>query len=377
MGAFVASIFWLTIGNFMFIRKEILHNGITPVGAAVESQLRENAHEKERRHRSGLRDAHRFRPRENGFRIWAYAENSDVLPPVIMLNLRTWRHHNPNADIVVVNDTTVKQYIPDVPDEFFLLYPAAKSDAFRAAIIFNHGGFYADLDFLVMGSLSKMAHLLQMNDIVAYTSTDDSKCQESFSSNFHGGIRRNPFSAAWWENIKDKITRICDTGEMTAEKVCCHAKDNPNPMECHIPWAFLEHLKLLDHEQMPKVQPGNITSTRACLAGYESFQVDLVGTGAEMLWRTWPYDYDGLKCDRVGDDLFCVTKTKETRTVKYFFRRIAYHLFFSSCSNKSMSEEELIGGDMLLSYMYRQSLGIPAPVAPVLDVKRDQSAVCN
>ncbi len=376
MGALVSSVFWLTIGNVR-------------IGGNHHLLLTDNSlqiNKATARGEDSLRKANTLQPpgrlefndsKDDTFRIWTFAHDSNILPPATLLNLRTWRHHNPNAEIVIVNDTTIEQYIPDIPDEFFRLYPAAKSDAFRAAIIYNHGGFYADLDFLMMDSISTMVDLLQTNEIVSYTSSDDVTCQESFSSNFHGGTRRNSFSANWWENIKDKITRVCDAGEMTADKVCCHAKDDPNPSECHVPWAFLEHLKLLDYDHPENGEFGNRTSTRACLAGDRSFQVDLVGVGAEIFWRPWPYNYDGMKCRRVGDDLYCTTKTNESRTVRKFFRRDAYHLFFSSCSNKSMTEEELLGGDILLSYMYRQSLGIPEPAAPILDSGRDQSAVCT
>ena len=143
MGALVSSIFWLTIGNFC-------------IGGNVRGE-------------PSLRKANSLHVQPPGriessdskaFRIWAFAHDSNILPPVTQLNLRTWRHHNPTAEIVIVNDTTVEQYIPDLPDEFFRLYPAAKSDAFRAAIIYHHGGFYADLDFLMMNSISTMVCLL-------------------------------------------------------------------------------------------------------------------------------------------------------------------------------------------------------------------------
>ena len=88
-----------------------------------------------------------------------------------------------------------------MPDEFFRLYTASKSDAFRAAIIYYYGGFYADLDFLMMD-------LLQTHDIVSYTVEEDPKSQNHFSSNFHGGICGNTFSAVWWDNMEEKITRV-------------------------------------------------------------------------------------------------------------------------------------------------------------------------
>jgi hypothetical protein len=351
MGALVSSVFWLTIGNFRVLGNcsQLQTDNFqqtSKVAAGGEASLRKgnSVQPPGRLDSNDSNDSERLSPNNNTVRIWTFYHDINILPPATLLNLRTWRHHNPNVEIVVVSDKTIEQYIPDLPEEFFRLYPAAKSDAFRAAIIYNQGGFYADLDFLMMDSISSMVDLLQTNEIVSYTSSDDPTCHESFSSNFHGGIRGNSFSAIWWENIKDKISRVCDAGEMTADKVCCHAKDNPDPQECHVPWAFLEHLKLLDHDRPESGEFRNRTSTRACLTGDRSFQVDLVGVGAELFLRPWPYNYDGMKCHRVRDDLYCTTKTYESRTVRKFFRRDAYHLFFSSCSNKSMGEEELLGG---------------------------------
>jgi hypothetical protein len=132
--------------------------------------------------------------------------------------------------------------------------------------------------------------------------------------------------------------------------VCCHANDLLDPRECHISWGHLEHLKIpsQDHDRSPKSQLEN--STRACLAGQQSFVPDLV-IGTELFWRPWPYNYDGVQCKRVGDDMHCIGT--KSRRVLNFFRWIAYHLFFSSRSNKAMSEEELLEGDFLLSHIYQ------------------------
>ena len=362
LGACAASTIWLIMGNFCFIGDNLqlpkTENEQTVSVKVAAERVDVNG--------------------EDSLRIWAFVHDSNRMAPVILLNLRTWRHHNPNMDIVIVNDTTVRNYIPDLPDEFFRLYPAAKSDAFRAAIIYYYGGFYADLDILVMESLSSMVDLLQTHDIVSYTSTDDPKCQDHFSSNFHGGKRGNPFSAVWWDNIKEKITRVCDVGEMAENKVCCHAKDQLNPRECHIPWGHLEHLKIpsQDHDLSPKSQLVNVTSsTRACLSGKQAFDVSLVDIGPELFWRPWPYSYNGVQCKRVGDNMHC-TGTKQ-RTVENFFGRKAYHLFFTGCSDKMMSKEELLGGDLLLSHMYRQSLGIPDPDLKYEQQHLDQANVCK
>lgn len=59
------------------------------------------------------------------------------------LNIKSWAKHNPHMKIVLLNDSNVKEYIPDMPEEFFKMpYQAAKSDVIRAGSIYHHGGLY-------------------------------------------------------------------------------------------------------------------------------------------------------------------------------------------------------------------------------------------
>merc|ERR1712060_461556 len=86
-------------------------------------------------------------------------------------------------------------------------------------------------------------------------------CQgKRFSSNFMAGRQGNPFSGTWWKNIKAKLTRTCAEGEFDIEKVCCHEAFDPIPKKrkCHIPWAYIEHLKHpeCDHDAKPRPAAG-------------------------------------------------------------------------------------------------------------------------
>ena len=58
--------------------------------------------------------------------------------------MRTWRLHNPEMKIVLINESNVRDYIPDMPEEFWRQpYHASKSDIIRAAALYHHGGLYA------------------------------------------------------------------------------------------------------------------------------------------------------------------------------------------------------------------------------------------
>ena len=71
--------------------------------------------------------------------------------------MQTWKHHNPEFEIKLVNDSNIRDYIPDMPEEYFrLLHPAPRSDFFRAGVIYHHGGVYMDTDFMAMKPLTPM-----------------------------------------------------------------------------------------------------------------------------------------------------------------------------------------------------------------------------
>ena len=84
--------------------------------------------------------------------------------------MQTWKHHNPEFEIKLVNDSNIRDYIPDMPEEYFrLLHPAPRSDFFRAGVIYHHGGVYMDTDFMAMKPLTPMlAKLDEGYDIVTY-----------------------------------------------------------------------------------------------------------------------------------------------------------------------------------------------------------------
>ena len=46
----------------------------------------------------------------------------------------------------------------------------------------------------------------------------------AWSSNCMGTTKKTSIMEHWWENIKDKLTRICNPGEYETEKVCCYEK---------------------------------------------------------------------------------------------------------------------------------------------------------
>ena len=95
-----------------------------------------------------------------------------------MLNVESWRRHTHGLcqEPVLINDKplsslfswvlslrNVKEWIPDMPDEYFrplcaanwvsrarMPAPAPKSDLIRYALLYHHGGLYMDADFVAV-----------------------------------------------------------------------------------------------------------------------------------------------------------------------------------------------------------------------------------
>jgi len=80
---------------------------------------------------------------------------------MVALNIITWRRALPNWPIVVINDTNISDFVPDMPEEFWRMpYPQVKSDLLRAGVLYHHGGLYLDTDFalspLVAGAIKRL-----------------------------------------------------------------------------------------------------------------------------------------------------------------------------------------------------------------------------
>jgi len=348
------------------------------------------------------------------YTYWNYGRGPDEF---VKINQETWRAHAPpGTEIVLVNDTNFRKLVPDTPDEVFRMpYAAAFSDIVRAAVLYHHGGLYMDADFLVLGPLSEIFDKLDEGwDIVVYTDgggTSGPCGSEGFSSNFMAGRKHNPFSSVWWSNIKSKVTRLCDEGEFTAEKICCHEAyaSEPERRRCHIPWGHLEWLKIpsadadlrplqLDPTQnkqgyfkkssrrqgpdaekiAERVAKGNVKSMQwpaktryYCMRGAEGMAPHLNG---EVYWQPWNSKTKATQEDRSGGsfdmrfacqerasgDLDCSKGNwgKSRRNFPRFFGRLAYHLFFSTKKPYARSRSDILETGYLLSDMYKRTLGL-------------------
>lgn len=105
--------------------------------------------------------------------LWMYYQTSHWSSPynaMVSLNIASWRKALPSWPIVVVNDTNVKEFVPDMPPEFWRMpYTQVKSDLMRAAVLHRHGGLYLDTDFILTPEVAKAVKLLDAGyEVITY-----------------------------------------------------------------------------------------------------------------------------------------------------------------------------------------------------------------
>ena len=127
---------------------------------------------------------------------WNYPTDSHLLYQNI--NLRAAQQHNKHLTVIKVNDSNVRDFIPDLPGEWFRLYNQARSDVLRAGLLFHHGGMYMDTDVLVRASLDEFTSKIRSHDIVSYQyehfEENETRCIDGFSSNIMAARKNNAYS---------------------------------------------------------------------------------------------------------------------------------------------------------------------------------------
>lgn len=91
--------------------------------------------------------------------IWTYWENMNgetEYPTHIKLCLETFKKHLFNYKIIVLNNHSIKEYLPDVRDDLNDLLIAQKVDYYRIALLYRYGGIWIDADSIIMRNLDEV-----------------------------------------------------------------------------------------------------------------------------------------------------------------------------------------------------------------------------
>lgn len=283
------------------------------------------------------------------FVLWEYTKK----PPIFVLkNLESWQLHVRNRckgpiGPVLLNDSNVELWIPDLPKEYFKLpYVACKSDFVRYAVLYHHGGVYMDTDFLVVKDLDEIIDLIPSHDLISYTTSGQHCKAGSFSSNFMASRKGSVGMKAVWESQKDAVTNHCklaDKAKGLAQKLCCFPKG-----QCQVPWASLG--EGISHRVLGGLLAKQELQLKIkCYDGDESFVPESM---LEMLTMQ-PHPTKAR-----ADNLWI------QRNVRQPFDRIMYHLFNSNFNAQTWSGRRLFDPNVLVGYLYVKS-GVSPPEDPL------------
>lgn len=133
--------------------------------------------------------------------IWTYWENQNgKIPSHIELCLETFKKHlNSKYKLIILNEKTIKNYLPNVRNDFDNLMIAQKVDYYRIALLYEYGGIWIDADTIIMSDLDDIFEKLITYDFVGFGCTDY-KC-------FNG--KDQPSNGVLASKKNSKLMKLC------------------------------------------------------------------------------------------------------------------------------------------------------------------------
>ena len=181
------------------------------------------------------------RPQRARLPIWVWLSYPKQPPRYIQLNMRALERHAPseNFRIIILNGSTLGQWLP-LPKEFHhLSHQVAASDVARLGLLATYGGLYVDADVLITSSLRPLLRLLDEYEVVTYTAPGQDCRAGVFSSNF---LATRPNATLWsraWRSLLSHLRQRCNARRRN--KVCCCTCAS---IACSQLLSFLPHTSL-------------------------------------------------------------------------------------------------------------------------------------
>jgi hypothetical protein len=160
-------------------------------------------------------DIKKIYPRINTPRnIWVYWENlnRNTYPTHVKLCLDTIKKHLSKYNLILLNEKIIKQYLPDLRDDFDNLKIAQKVDYYRILLLYKYGGIWIDADIIVMRDLNPIFEKLDEGyDFVGFGCTGMQCSNGHFRpSNWVLGSRPN---GILMKTVLDKLNDKLDNRE--------------------------------------------------------------------------------------------------------------------------------------------------------------------
>jgi len=159
------------------------------------------------------------------------------LTPFLKECLNTWKLHNPNYKIIVINNKTINNYI-NIDDYSFIDSPARLSDILRLKILSEKGGIWCDISTYMTESLDTILNDNDNNyEIIGY-SFPKSECKNILESWFIACKKNSEIMQEW----TNEFLNIKNVNEYVKNKykydINCKSYLN-NYLAIHISYSYI------------------------------------------------------------------------------------------------------------------------------------------
>lgn len=190
--------------------------------------------------------------------IWGYwAQGQEQMPHFFRMCVDTWRYHNPDWDIRVLNKSAVHEYLSesDLPNRFAHLFShQTASDCVRLALLARYGGVWMDVNILLRRSLDDLCwNAVQRGDRKAAVffhpryGTETMGGKDFVESWFLATKAGNPFFIRWRDCLRELLHNRLDV-DGVVEHPLYHGLDLSGfqrlNVEFETPFDFREYLAI-------------------------------------------------------------------------------------------------------------------------------------
>ena len=177
--------------------------------------------------------------------IWVYWENINrsTYPTYIKLCLDLMKKYLGKYNLVILDNNSIKKYLPDLRDDFENLKVAQKVDYYRIALLYKYGGIWIDADIIIMKDLKPIFDKLDEGyDYVGFGCTGQLCSNGKFRpSNWVLGSRVN---SVLMKRVLDKLNIKLDLRNVKSEQ----NEDTYHDYGKLVIWDALEDLQQLGYD---------------------------------------------------------------------------------------------------------------------------------
>lgn len=133
-------------------------------------------------------------------KIYTYWNTIDR-PKIVDICIDSWRKYNPEYEIIIFNDKTIKNENLEYPQYYDDLIPAHKSDWIRVSLIEKYGGIWFDASILCTNHMSSWVNHDE-NKLFGFLVPDYANIMENWA---FAAPKNYPFISKWKNEFKNAI----------------------------------------------------------------------------------------------------------------------------------------------------------------------------